>query len=1001
MKLSLPPQALALLNTISGPESGGAYNVIYGGQTVNDLSDHPRVDVPITSGPNEGKTSSAAGKYQFLKGTWDEYKQKLGLPDFSPDSQDRAAWQLAQDAYKNATGGDLTKALDSNDPAQIAKVGKALAPIWTSLPGGIEQGTNSDKFVNAYASHLNGNGAADATNAMANGTLPEARKVQTVGYVPPPFSSEQGQFTPLLGGGEQQQPSAAQQPVAAPTAPEAPSELAQPNDVMKAWGLDGPTDGSTSAPSQTDQQAQAPQTDPNDAIIKAWGLDKTDAAPAKSFVNDGTVGPTIARGGTAMPTPIGLNDAVRSVATGVPVIGGLLNKANAATNALVAPLVNPLLSDENRLKGDTYGERYANSLAEQNGMDTRYAKEHPIANTVGNVTGGVAATIPMIAAAPALMGAGAGGLVPNALMGGASGATLGGADSYVRSGGDLNAALGGAKVGGIFGAAGPVVGKAVGTVGNKLLNYLSGTTPAARNIAGVFNDIGLTPQQAQNRLTQMGPKATIADLDPALSAEAGGLASQGGAPTSILKNSFLSRAAGADDRIVQTAQTQLGPRPDLKATEDAIYAKASQEASPHYQGAENTPLDVNGVVANIDKRLETANGAEKTILTRFKSFFTDPMAGDIGAQAQKAAGEGLNDITSHIANSNTNDAGLDAARAILVRAQNGTVDSDAAKQALAQIQSADPAAQKLISDAADKLNTVTSVKTDPQSLMKVRQAMDDEIQNAPKSDTTGGKNAARAANAVRSDLDGVLKTNGGIQKGDQAYEVQMRNKDALQAGQEIFSKGTKIEDWQRSIASKSPEEVQNMQTGALSALWDALDNGRNGDWSAIRSMLGKSTANRQKLEALFPNSQNVFDTIANEAAMRGTEQTVARNSETALRQAIQNKYAPKQNPVSGAAEAMVGEAIGGGPGAAIGYLGRNALNSVRDQLAEGSRNALTEGTARGLAATGSEQQKFMNQLIQATRTNAANNAISGVSNIGGNLLLRGAGDRQRNSLLRQ
>lgn len=146
----LPPYALALLNAISGPESAGKYDVIYGGSRFNDFSDHPRKAVPITSGPNVGKTSSAAGKYQFLGPTWDQYKNKLGLPDFSPQSQDQAAWALASDSYRNATGGDLDAVLQSGDPQAIAGVGKALAPIWTSLPGGIEQGTNTNRFVNAF-----------------------------------------------------------------------------------------------------------------------------------------------------------------------------------------------------------------------------------------------------------------------------------------------------------------------------------------------------------------------------------------------------------------------------------------------------------------------------------------------------------------------------------------------------------------------------------------------------------------------------------------------------------------------------------------------------------------------------------------------------------------------------------------------------------------------------------------------------------------------------------
>jgi hypothetical protein len=842
-------------------------------------------------------------------------------------------------------------------------------------------------YVDPQVASAARNDSAGAVNAMAHGTLTTPNLVHTVQFVPPPNSGQQGSFQPLFSTDAPQ--ANQQQEQAAPQPQQTAAPQADDSAILKSWGLDG----TESAP-QANVEANTPAQNTDDALIKAWGLDKTDAAPAEGLAK---------APGTDLKTytpPIAANDAVRSVATGIPVVGGLLNRMDAATNALIAPVVNPLLSQQNRLAGDTFSQRYANSLAEQEGLDKTYAEQHPIANTVGNVAGAIGGTIPMIAAAPAAMGASATASLPaNMLMGGVTGAGIGAADTAVRDGVDPETVGKGALYGAVGGAAGPALGEALGIVGNKLLNFASRTSTAARNVLGALKEADMTPQQAQNILSRMGPEATLADVDPALAAEAGGLAAQGGAPTSILKKAMLARSAGADDRIVQSAQTTLGPRPDLTATQEAIAAKATADASPHYQNAGNAPLDASGVLGAIDKRLETANGAEKAILTKFKSYFTDPAAGDLGAQTQKAAGDGLNDITSHMAQSGPPDPGLDAARSILVRAQNGSMDAETARQALSQLQSSDPAAQKLISDAVGKLSSVTPLKTDPEALLKVRQAMDDDIQKAPMSDTTGGKNAERAANDIRGELDKVLKTNQGIKQGDAAYALQMRNKDALQEGTEIFKNGTKIEDWRRSIAGKTPEQVQNMQTGALSSLWDALDNGRNGDWSAIRSLLGKSTANRQKLEALFPGSQDVFDTIANEAAMRGTEQTVARNSETALRQAIAAKYARKPNALGGTPEAVVGEALAGGPGAVAGFIGRNALNAVKNSLAEKSRNALMEQTARGLAATGPEQQAFINQLQRAALTQGATAGISGGAQVGSNLLTRTVADRYRQNRL--
>lgn len=157
------PYQKALLNTISGPESGGRYDVIYGGGKFSDFSHHPEKAVRIQTGPNAGRTSSAAGKYQFLGSTWNDQASKLGLADFSPVNQDKAAWNLAAETYKAKTGQDLDAVLQSGDPNAIASVGKVLSPIWTSLPGGIEQGTNTDRFVATYQKAL----GAGATPAQA------------------------------------------------------------------------------------------------------------------------------------------------------------------------------------------------------------------------------------------------------------------------------------------------------------------------------------------------------------------------------------------------------------------------------------------------------------------------------------------------------------------------------------------------------------------------------------------------------------------------------------------------------------------------------------------------------------------------------------------------------------------------------------------------------------------------------------------------------------------
>lgn len=174
VSLPLTPEQRALLDAIAAKESAGKYNVIYGGSTFSDFSDHPGKYVPIRSGPNKGLKSSAAGRYQFIESTWDDQAKKLGLKDFSPQSQDLAAYNLARENYNRSTGGNLDQVLQSGDPNALAQVGKVLNKTWTSLPGGIEQGTNTSRFVRAYQNALGPQAVTPQQITIAPQATPQA-----------------------------------------------------------------------------------------------------------------------------------------------------------------------------------------------------------------------------------------------------------------------------------------------------------------------------------------------------------------------------------------------------------------------------------------------------------------------------------------------------------------------------------------------------------------------------------------------------------------------------------------------------------------------------------------------------------------------------------------------------------------------------------------------------------------------------------------------------------
>lgn len=163
---SVEANVRAFLETIKQCEGTASaadpYRVCYSYRhTVQDLADHPAVTgewrgetlpaaMCAASGYGPGCVSTAAGAYQFIKPTWLKLKNKLGLPDFGPASQDAAAVQLLRDcgAYARLSVGDLAGAV------------RKASSQWASLPGSTAgQGGRSMGQVQAWYGGFGGGAA--------------------------------------------------------------------------------------------------------------------------------------------------------------------------------------------------------------------------------------------------------------------------------------------------------------------------------------------------------------------------------------------------------------------------------------------------------------------------------------------------------------------------------------------------------------------------------------------------------------------------------------------------------------------------------------------------------------------------------------------------------------------------------------------------------------------------------------------------------------------------
>lgn len=156
-------QIAAMLATISKSEGtagqGDPYRTCFGYKhTIASFVDHPAITgewrgEPLSdamcagAGLGPGCVSTAAGKYQIIKPTWLKLKAKLGLADFSPESQDAAAVELLRQrgALPFLEGGDFAGAVN------------AARREWASLKGaGYGQGERSIEWLTARFTEAGG-----------------------------------------------------------------------------------------------------------------------------------------------------------------------------------------------------------------------------------------------------------------------------------------------------------------------------------------------------------------------------------------------------------------------------------------------------------------------------------------------------------------------------------------------------------------------------------------------------------------------------------------------------------------------------------------------------------------------------------------------------------------------------------------------------------------------------------------------------------------------------
>jgi hypothetical protein len=322
-------------------------------------------------------------------------------------------------------------------------------------------------------------------------------------------------------------------------------------------------------------------------------------------------------GGAEAPAdPVTTNDVGRSFASGVPIIGGLLDKADAATNAALAPILNPLFDPKDQLSEPTFGERYAHSLRDQEGADAKFEAQHPIVDKGAKLAGGMAAMVPAMAAAPAMLGV-TGSLGARALAGGISNAAIGGADAAARG----ESPVTGAIVGGLTGAAlGPAL-EGLGYVArnNPIVSNISARINperfAQRQVARAISESGQTPEQIGRSVTEAAaegqPEFTVGDaMGNAGQRMLSTVARAPGEGRTAVVDALEGRQ-GTQGRRISNALAEGFDSPQTAAQTEARLTGARDATANAEYGAVRSdaqPVNVVGAINHIDSIIGTEPG---------------------------------------------------------------------------------------------------------------------------------------------------------------------------------------------------------------------------------------------------------------------------------------------------------------------------------------------------------------------------------------------------------
>lgn len=298
---------------------------------------------------------------------------------------------------------------------------------------------------------------------------------------------------------------------------------------------------------------------------------------------------------------------------GMPIVGPLFNKAEAAAEAGLAPgvdAIRKLLGKGPLNEPATFGERYSRNLADIVGANRQYAEENPIKSIIANLVGGTMLLGPLGATkiGGTLLGTYGPTLGSRVLTGMGGGASIGALDALLRG---ENVASG-AQIGAAGGAAGPLIGEAVRGGTGWLVNNVLPRTGPLRELSGtsvrklVEPMRGETPASLAGARERMGPAGFLGDLTPGYTDVAGAVADIPGPGKAVVRGAYQTRADNQAKRVEAALTKAMGKSTNVEDFRNFWTETRAAASDPLYEQFRSMKVQPTDKLKELIPRLEAA-----------------------------------------------------------------------------------------------------------------------------------------------------------------------------------------------------------------------------------------------------------------------------------------------------------------------------------------------------------------------------------------------------------